>query len=290
MDIEYRPARDEDLPECVELFLESLADMRLRHNLDVPATSLGERMPAFYRHVQRSGIFHVAEVEGKIAALACAILRDRNWFLSGFWARPALQRQHIGMPLLRGVWQAGKEAGATLFFVWSSREPTAMAAYMKLGMLPGSPILSFEGTPRPTGELSAEYDVQPLDKSFAMDMDQVTLGYRREVDHDYFASMGSQGRQVRRNGKPVGYYYISEAGIGPAAWESQEHAEALLTLACREAAAAGSAVAIEIPGMNHAAIRFALQAGLRLTNFSHLLMSAPFGRLENYLPSGPGLF
>jgi hypothetical protein len=140
----------------------------------------------------------------------------------------------IGKPLLRGVWQAGKEAGATLFYVWASKELTAMAAYMKLGMLPGSPILSFEGTPRPAGELSAEYAVQPLDKSVAMDMDQVTLGYRREEDHDYFVSMGSQGRQVRRNGKPVGYYYVSEGGIGPAAWESEEHAEALLTLACRD--------------------------------------------------------
>jgi hypothetical protein len=194
------------------------------------------------------------------------------------------------MPLLRGVYNAGKEAGATLFFVWSSKELTAMAAYMKLGMLPGCQLLSFEGRPRPAGEVPADYTVEPLQKTFATELDESILGRRREVDHDYFGAMGWQGRQVLRDGKGVGYYYLSDAAIGPAAWQEERHAEALLTLACREASAAGSSVSLEMPGMNHAALRFALQAGLRLTNFSHLLMSAPFGRLENYIPSGPGLF
>ena len=31
-------------------------------------------------------------------------------------------------------------------------------------------------------------------------------------------------------------------------------------------------------------------AGLRLTGYSHLLMSAPFGHLDQYLPSGPAVF
>ena len=39
-----------------------------------------------------------------------------------------------------------------------------------------------------------------------------------------------------------------------------------------------------------AALRFALGNGLQLIGYSHLLLTAPFGRLEHYLPSGPGLF
>jgi hypothetical protein len=42
--------------------------------------------------------------------------------------------------------------------------------------------------------------------------------------------------------------------------------------------------------MNHAALRFALDSGLRLTGFNHLLISAPFAHLEQYIPSGPSLF
>jgi hypothetical protein len=43
-------------------------------------------------------------------------------------------------------------------------------------------------------------------------------------------------------------------------------------------------------GINHAGIHFALQTGLRLTGYAHLLTSAPFGRMEQYIPSGPSLF
>jgi hypothetical protein len=42
--------------------------------------------------------------------------------------------------------------------------------------------------------------------------------------------------------------------------------------------------------MNHAALRYALNAGLRLTGFAHLLASAPFERMAFYLSSGPSLF
>jgi hypothetical protein len=59
---------------------------------------------------------------------------------------------------------------------------------------------------------------------------------------------------------------------------------------CREAAGQAQGLRMMIPGINHIAIRFALQAGLRLAAYSHLLTTAPFGRMEQYLPSGPSLF
>lgn len=290
MKIRYREALPEDLPQCADLFLESLRDLRLRHNLQGPPLPSASEMLTFYQHVLGTGAFQVAEADGRIAALACAILRDQLWFLSGFWARPDLQRQGIGMPALRTVWNAGKEAGATVFFVDASRDLPAMAAYMKMGMLPGCQILVFEGTPQSTGTISSDYVVAPLDKAFAMHLDQTIRGTRREVDHDYFVATGSHGRQVFHKGDSIGYYYLEDSRIGPAAWSEAAHSEALLTLACREASAAAANVSFQVPGLNHAALRFALQSGLRLTSFSHLLMSAPFGRLEQYIPSGPGLF
>jgi hypothetical protein len=290
MEIHYREARPEDLPACVHLYLESRDDMLQRHSHPSAPVSPAARMHAFYEHVLATGIFHVAETEGQIVALACASLRDQLWFLSGFWAQPGLQQQHIGMPVLRRVWDAGKQAGARHFFVWSSVDLPAMAAYMKLGMLPGCQILKFEGKPTLPGAVLPGYAVQSLNKSFAMDLDQTILGTRREADHDYLSRTGSQGRQVVRGGEVVGYYYLHEGGVGPAAWKDPQHAEALLTLACRDASAADQSVTLRVLGMNHSAVRFALQSGLRLTGFSHLLMSDSFGRLEQYLPSGPAIF
>jgi hypothetical protein len=165
-----------------------------------------------------------------------------------------------------------------------------MAAYMKIGMLPGCQILTFEGAPRLSDEAAAACTVRDLDKSYAMQLDEMTLGTRRELDHDYFISTGCRGRQVFREGKSLGYFYLDQTVIGPAAWQDTADAAAVLTLACLEGAARGESITLELPGMNHAALRFALQAGLRLTNHSHLLMSGPFGRLENYVPSGGALF
>ena len=295
MNIHYRPAHADDMPDCVELFLVSLQDMRLRHNLSSATPSTSSGMLAFYQHVLATGIFRVAEADGRIAALACATLRDQLWFLSGFWARPQLQRQNIGMPVLRGVWDAGRKAGATHFFVWASTDVTAVAAYMKMGMLPGCQIFSFEGMPQRLSLGTPDETIESLDPSFAMDLDQAVRGTRRAVDHTYFSATRSRGRQVRRDGQRIGYYYLDGSRIGPAAWTEPEHAQALLAAAHREAAAAAEAsterkVFIEVPGMNHAALRFAFESGLRLQDSSNLLMSAPFGRLEQYLPSGPGLF
>jgi GNAT superfamily N-acetyltransferase len=289
MEIQYRPARPEDVPEMADLFLEAVSNMYTRNNITAaipprPAVLLG------YEHVRATGIFHVAELEGRIAAIAGAIVRDNFWYLSAFWARPDLQRQGIGMPLLKGVWNAGQEAGATIFFTWSSVDSAAMAAYMKLGMVPGYPVLLFEGTPRKLPAVASTYEVTVLEKSQAMALDQEIRGTGRRVDHDFFDSWGLQGRQVIRAGEVLGYYYLGKGGIGPVAWKKPQHGEPVLSLACREAAAATAQIRLSIPGINHAALRFAFDSGLRLTSFAHFLTSAPFGQMGQYLPSGPGLY
>ena len=98
------------------------------------------------------------------------------------------------------------------------------------------------------------------------------------------------GRQVRMRGKVVGYYYFNRGTIGPAAWKEAGDGESVLSLACREAMTIAPTVRVSIPGINHLALRFALDCGLRLTSYAHLLTTGPFGRLEQYVPSGPMLF
>lgn len=289
-EIQYRPARPEDVPEMADLFLEAVSNMYARNNITAalpprPAVLLG------YEHVRSTGIFHVAELEERIVAIAGAIVRDQLWYLSAFWARPDLQRRGIGMPLLRRVWDAGQGAGATIFFTWSSVDSTAMASYMKLGMVPGYPILLFEGAPRKLPSVASAYKVEALEKSHAMDLDQEMRRTRRPADHELWLDrLGLQGRQVLRDGEVVGYYYLGKGNIGPVAWNTPGDGEALLTLACQESSAMAPEVRLAVPGINHSALRFAFDSGLRLTSFAHFLTTAPFGRMDGYLPSGPSLF
>src|SRR6185436_19534732 len=139
MSTSNRPALADDLPAAADVFLASVADMYARHGIAQPVPPR-EVVLASFGHVLRTGIFHVAEADGRVEGIASAIVRDRIWFLSTFWVRPGAQRRGVGGPLLDGVWAEGERAGATTFCTYSSIDTTAMASYLRRGMLPGWPI------------------------------------------------------------------------------------------------------------------------------------------------------
>lgn len=289
-DVQYRLALPSDIPAMTDIFLNAVSDLYARYNVSAVVPPRPAVLAA-YEHVRSTGIFRVAELDGEIIAISGAVLRGNVWYLSSFWALPDRQRKGIGMPLLRQVWNAGVEAGATHFFTWSSIDSTAMAAYLKLGMLPGSQIMQFEGTPSHLPAAPAGYHVLELERPVALAVDEEIPGIYRPADHDFWVNQaGLLGRQVVRNGRVVGYYYLGRGGIGPAAWRKPEDAEQVMTLAFAEAMESAPVIRLAIPGTNHAALRYVLDAGLRLTSFAHLLTSRPFEHLDQYLPSGPGLF
>jgi GNAT superfamily N-acetyltransferase len=288
--VQYRLAREAELPQTVELFLTTVADLRARQNLQWPLPPREYVLKA-YSHIWRTGLFHVAEVDGKVIAICHAVVRGHLWFLSGFWTHPTLQGQKIGGPLLRRVWEEGERAGASIFFTWSSTDLQAMAAYMKFGMLPGYQALTFAGVAHNLKGRGGVYETQPLDPSNAMAIDEKIRATRREMDHTFwFSEMKAQARQVSLGGNVVGYYYFNQGTIGPAAWLEEKNAEALMESACREASKESEQVRMMIPGPNHAAIRFALKVGLKLSAYAHLLTTASFGQMEKYLASGPSLY
>ncbi|HEX8633858.1 MAG TPA: GNAT family N-acetyltransferase [Pyrinomonadaceae bacterium] len=287
----YRAAREEEIPATLDLFLEAVDHLYRRHNLEM---SLPPRpaVESVYRHIFRTGIFRVAERDGQLVAICHAVVRDALWFLSGFWTRPELVAGGVGGKLMREVRREGEEAGARKFFVWSSMDQTAIASYLKAGMLPGYQVFTFAGRPSALPAAPAGYTVEPLSLEVACGIDREVRETRREADHRYWLSeVELEGRQVRRGGRLVGYYYFRGETFGPAAWMEPQGAEALLTLGCGEAAAQSETISLRVPGINHDAIRFAFKHGLRLGGTTaHLFTSAPFGRLERYLASGPSLF
>ena len=293
IELTFRNAREEDLPATLDVFYTALADLFARHNFDAPPPPR-PYMEASWRHLLATGIFHLAEENGRAVAVCNAFVRDRLWFLSGFWALPECQGQGVGRRLLREVWREGERQGADIFFVWSSWDQRAVASYLRAGMLPGYQILNFWGSgaelrlPAPPGG----YAVEPLKVEAASSIDEVVRATRREVDHRFWLDeRGLRGRLVTGRGRrPVGYYYLEGDAVAPAAWLEDSNAEAVLALACRDAAELTGSVALRVPGINHAAIRFALDARLRYVSYAHFFTTANFCRLERYLASGPVLF
>ncbi|QBI56477.1 GNAT family N-acetyltransferase [Streptomonospora litoralis] len=283
-DVHYRPAAQSDLLSIADLFLTTS---------EAPWSR--EFARASHEHVLDTGTLLVAERRGEIVSVAGSIVRGRLWYLSTFWTHPEHQRSGIGMPLLRQAWNSGVSAGAEVFFTWSSSDPAAMASYMKLGMRPGYQILHFTGEPAgPSSDTGMHrgYESTDLDLSHAAKIDHDIRGCTRESDHAYFLGKpDTRGRQVRFDGEPAGYYYVTaEGNVGPLAWTGPRHADAVLALAFRDATSGGAGVSFAVPGSNRKALDFAFDSGLRFTRFNHFLTTSEFGALDRYLPSGPVLF
>ncbi|HEY3368807.1 MAG TPA: GNAT family N-acetyltransferase [Symbiobacteriaceae bacterium] len=289
----YRSAREDDLYAAARIHAVARNDMLTRNGRTTPPDDL-EGDAKNFRHVLHTGIFEVAEQDGRVAAVCNAVVRDGIWFLSSFWVLPELQNQHIGGPLLRRVWRLGEAAGARIFCVWASVDNTAMATYFKLGMLPGTQLLNFAGDAGKLvlPETPGQYKTRPLAVAEAAAIDRAIRGTPRAVDHRFWlADETRQGRLVLKDGDPCGYYYTTPQGaVLPAAWLDPADGEAVLSLACRDGVARGGAAALRLPGYNHLGIGFALRAGMTLRGFSHFLTTASFGRLDQYAASGPLLF
>jgi len=271
------------------LFYDALTALTERNNMPAPHRDIA-LVERGYRHVARTGIFRVAANDGRLVSLACAIVRGTQWFLSGFWTDPARRVQGIGGPLLREVWEEGQRHGTRAHYVWASIDHAALASYMKLGMLPGSQLFTFAGPPSVPAEPSS-LRTEPLTAERVATLDRELVGVRRDDDHAYWLDgLGTRGVVVTEGSEVVGYYHRHRGFIGPVGWSRDDVAKDVLALAIRDAATDATDVQLTIPGMDHAALRFAFACGLRLIRTSHLLWSEPIGHLERYVPSGPLLF
>jgi hypothetical protein len=257
----HRAATEADLPACIDLFLAAVADMYARQHITQP---LPPR----------------AAVEMTRSDLVCG---------------------GVGGPLLRDMWQAGARMGAEIFFVWSSPDETALASYLKIGMLPGYPVFTFTMRDASTHDFASNstgdfahnsYEVEPLRLDIACDVDEEVRATRRETDHRFLLALPrGTARQVIRAGRAVGYFYVNNDAVGPCAWLAPEHAEGVLAHARRAALESAGAITVRVPGINQDAIRFAFAHRLRLVGaHAQLLTTAPFGRLAQYIPSGPSLY
>jgi GNAT superfamily N-acetyltransferase len=288
--IVYRPLRREEIPEAAELFIVAVSELARRHGLQ-PASYLQPAVETLYSHLFETGIFHVAQDGERIVAICCGVVREQIWFLSMFWVLPEQRVRGLGRPLLEQVTAEARARGAQTLCTWSSIDFVAVASYLRLGMMPAGPVLTFSGECSNEPAAPDGVELRQLQPDVASSIDAVVRGTPRPLDHAFFRARQGSAGQLERGGQPIGYFYASQGVIGPAAWLEPEHAPLVLAAALREARRQqANKVRLMVPGVNQAALAAALAAGLKLSGAAHFMTSASFGRLEQYLPSGPGLF
>ncbi len=290
MSIVYRPLRREEIPQAAELFIVAVSELARRHGLQ-SASYLQPAVETLYAHLFETGVFHVAQDGESIVAICCGVVRDQLWFLSMFWVLPDQRVSGLGRPLLEQVTAEARARGARTLCTWSSIDFVAVASYLRLGMMPAGPVLTFSGACADQPAAPHGVEEKELRADVACALDAIVRGTPRPLDHAFFRARQGSATQLERQGKAIAYFYVSEGVIGPAAWLEPDDAPLVLAAALREARRQQpDKVRLMIPGVNQPALTAALAAGLQLSGAAHFMTRGPFGRLGQYLPSGPGLF
>jgi GNAT superfamily N-acetyltransferase len=211
----------------------------------------------------------VAEESGQVVGFTAAFVRGDVWFLSALFVRPEWQGRGIGKRLLSRVWGEGYRRRIT---ITEALQPVSTASYARRGLIPTTPILSFEGE---IGSAEAQ-QLEPAapDPDALRILDQAAYGFDRAVDHVLWRETAERSTLWLVNEEPAAYSYVSAKGeIGPLAGRDQT--SAANALRAELARLAGRTVSVAIPGSSARLAEVALGAGLRMKDPALLLLCPP---------------
>lgn len=252
--MEIRPTADDDFDSLRDVFLTATGELFGRHGLPAPSPSEAA-FAATQRHIAATGLSAVAVWDdGRIAGFAAALVRGDDWFLSSLHVRPEEQSRGLGSRLLDAVWgQAVSRRTITDAF-----QPVSNALYGRRGLIPATPLLTFEGVPsRP---FAAAEEV-PADLAA---IDAAAYGFDRAPDHASWSAV------ARRSEQGDAYSYAFPSGeIGPVAGLTPNAAARALAA---ELARAEGAVRVRVLGSARTLVEVALAARLRLSPVAGLLL------------------
>lgn len=302
MTIQFRRGTIDDSHAVYQVFAETLLDLSNKQGVmaltggndpDTMREMWARRKPMFDHLARTAHEFWVAEQDRRIVGYARSILREEVLELTEFFVLPDTQGAGTGGELLR---RAFPVQDAKQHFIIATTDVRAQARYLKTGVIPRFPTMYWSRAPE---DIRIETDLEFLRRNPSPDtlaqlaeIDRAILGHTRDVDHGWFLQV-RQGYLYQRNGANVGYgYHGTGAGNGPFALYDSRDFPAVLAHAERGALDLGlKQVGFDVPMINRAAVDYFLARKFELDGFITLFMSnAPFGKFENYVLTGPGIF
>ena len=300
--ISFREATPEDTSAIFGLFLFSVRDLAYRQGTravndgrdpEVIAAVWKQRQSMFEHLARTAHHYWVAERDETLLGYARSIRRDDMLELTEFFVSPDAQSSGIGRELLR---LAFADERARLRTVIALTDMRAQSLYLKAGVYPLFPIGHFS---RPAQQTLIDSDLrfEPMDNSPATllilgELDATVLGYRRDVDHQWFFG-NREGFLAYRGGVAVGYGYVSRGfGSGPFALLEPADYPAVLAHAETMAARSGQTEFIlQAPLINRSAVQYMLGRGYRLDpSFMFFMSDGGADLMDRYLITGPPYF
>ncbi len=295
--ITYRPGSLADSRLVFEIFETTIDDLGRRMQTNSNATA-GQpdawerwRRPLFEHLARTADRFWIAEDDARPIGYARSILRDGVRELTEFFVLPGAQSSGVGRELLARAFPAEGARHRTLIATVDVR---AVARYAGAGLDGRFPIFSFRRAPE---EVSVASDLRAaplaLDRATLSRLaviDRELLGYRRDVDHRWFAA--ERPGLVYRRGEDIvayGYQAIAPCWGGPYAALDPADLPRLLADAETWAHRAGHPeVWFDVALINRTAIDHLLGRGYRLESFPMIFFAdGDLGRFDRYLSFSP---
>ncbi len=298
--ITYEQGFSSDNYEVFLLFEETLADFVKR--LGYAGTTKWDdaeklrnlwrlRQPLYDHIAQTSEHFCLAKQDGKIVGFARSVLRDGTRELTEFFVKPSVQSGGVGRNLIERVFP---REDAERRFIIATADFRAQALYLKSGVFPRFPLYFFGREPEQVS-FESDLEIVPLEnRPETLDtlaaIDQETIGFRRDVDQQWFLA-NRRGFLYLRNGRPAGYGYVDE-NSGPFALLDATDFPAVLAHAESTAQAKGlKRFGVEVPTVNETAVSYLLSRNFKLDVFIAMFMSdRPFGSFDRYIVTSPPFF
>ena len=308
-EVTLRAAGLDDIPTCAAIWRESINDYTGRLNQHPIPDDLG-RIIRLHQHLFATdpGLFVVAERADQIIGFAAAVRRERLWFLSMCFVRPAEQHHGLGRRLLEAILPA-ETGDVVLATATDSAQPISNGLYSRYGIVPRLPLLSVSGylthpevLPNlPRGMVAVPFETIAagppggaghVELTAAVGaLDRELLGVEHPQDHRFLRLEGRHGFLYRDEiGATHGYGYAWETGrLGPVAVRDEALIGPVLGHLLRAVEPRG-AQAVWLPGAAGPAMELLLRAGFRFEDFPILLgWNRPFADFARYLPISPGL-
>jgi GNAT superfamily N-acetyltransferase len=292
--LSIRQAVEADLATAYEIYYE-------HEVLDAPDPPPRGGVPTWLEHELATGEICVAERGGRMVGFAALLPRGEVDYLAELFVRPAERSSGVGTALLRRLMPPpgpGSGSGERLRCTLSSRDPRALALYVRAGMRPWWPNLWLRGDPSrlrglPRGEVKIV--AAAGDDPELLRWDAAASGRYRPADHHHWRGEGGVPVWCERRGRRVGYGYVrprsgsfwspESTTVGPvgaaSAGDGAECLCAVVAYACEWA----EAVRLAIPAP-HPGLRALLEAGFRIVDTETFVSTAPLLDPQRYAGSG----
>ena len=289
-----RPATEAELPAVYEVFYQT-------ELLDNPQLPLPDAIPPYLRYVLHTGTLYVAEENGEILGFAGAITRGNISFLTDLFVLPSFQSGKLGKTLLQTVLPQDDLIHCTL----SSRDPRALALYIRSGMRPWWPQFALHlNKPAHIWPLAPDMEIIEADASdpALLDWDTRASGRPRPQDLEYWVrAEKAVPLWFRIRGHIVGYGYVrfgaevpskpNACKIGPMGADTPEDAIACVLAAIHWTMQRSAEIHIDVPGP-HPCLTTLLERGFYIKSFDTFVCSSSslFLDARCYIAGGGDMF